>query len=217
METDTLIAQLAKKAEPVKRLPPPHLRALAWLLVALPFVALVVLMMSPRPDLAVKLGESRFLIEQAAAFATAVAAAIAAFCLTVPGMTWRVALLPVVPFAAWLTTLGIGCIADWVRYGLEGLRITPDLACFPYIALVGSVPAVAIVVMLRRGAPLSPRLTILLGGLAAAALGSFGLRFFHTQDAGIMVFLWQFGSVVLLSLIAGSLGQMVLRWRHRAA
>ena len=217
MKTDQLIEQLAGEAGPVRRLAPPPLRALGWLAIALPFVALVVLIITPRPDLAAKLTETRFIIEQTAAFATAVTAAIAAFCLIVPGMTWRVALLPVLPFGAWVASLGLGCVADWLRYGAEGLRITPDPACFPYIALVGSIPAIAIVVMLRRGAPLAPHKTMLLGGLAAAALGSFGLRFFHTEDAGIMVLLWQFGSVVLLSLIAGAIGQIILRWRDRKA
>jgi hypothetical protein len=215
MRTEELIEQLAGEARPVQRLPAPHMRMLGWLLASLPFVALVVLVMSPRPDLAAKLGEARFLIEQGAAFATAVTAAIAAFYLIIPGANRRVALLPAVPFTAWVTTLGLGCIADWLRYGLDGLRITPDLACFPNIALVGALPAVAIVVMLRRGAPLAPHTTMLLGGLAAAALGSFGLRFFHAQDAGIMVLLWQFGSVIALSLIAGGLGQLLLRWRYR--
>ena len=58
-------------------------------------------------------------------------------------------------------------------------------------------------VMLRRGAPLTPFATMALGGLAAAALGDFGLRLFHSQDASLMVLVWQFGTVVVLSVLAG--------------
>jgi hypothetical protein len=215
VRTETLIGKLAENARPVRPLPRPYLRALAWLAIALPAVAAVVLMISPRPDLLERLGDARFVIEQAAALATAVAAAVAAFYLVVPGTNWKVALLPVPPLVVWVATLGIGCVVDWVRWGVEGLRLQPDLACFPYIAMVGVIPAVAIVVMLRRGAPLAPRLTLAFGGLAAAALGNFGLRFFHMQDAGIMVLVWQFGSVVVLSAIAGLVGQQIIRWRHR--
>jgi hypothetical protein len=70
------------------------------------------------------------------------------------------------------------------------------------------------VFMLRRGAPLAPHATGALGGLAAAALGDFGLRFFHPQDASLMVLVWQFGAVVLLSALAGTVRHRILHWRH---
>src|SRR3546814_18751817 len=67
---------------------------------------------------------------------------------------------------------------------------------------------------LRRGAPMAPRMTVALGALAAAAVGNFGLRLFHYQDAGLMVLIWQFGSVALLSALAGWSGGAVLHWPH---
>lgn len=215
-DTSELVRQLARDGGPVRRIPAPPIRAVTWLAIALASVAVVVFIISPRPDLAAKLSDWRFVIEQLAALATAVTAAIAAFCLTVPGHSRRFALLPALPLGVWVGTLGLGCIADWMQHGVAGLRLAPDLACFPYIAMVGAVPAIAIVVMLRQGAPLWPYLTLGLAGLAAAALGNFGLRFFHTQDAAIMVLVWQFGSVVLLSALVGMTGRLVLRWRHRA-
>jgi hypothetical protein len=207
VRTSDLIDRLVEDAKPVRRLPHPAIRAATWLCAALPFVTLVVLVMSPRPDLAAKLTETRFLIEQAAAFATAIAAAIAAFTFSVPGIDRRWALLPAAPLGLWVASLAAGCVADWLNFGAEGLRLTPDLACFPSIALVGAAPAIAIVVMLRRGAPLAPFLTMALAGLAAAALGNFGLRFFHAQDAGLMVLVWQFGSVGLLAALVGVFGR----------
>lgn len=216
METDDLIRRLVADATPVRRLPPPWLRTAQWLAVALPAVALVVLLVSPRDDLAEKFGETRFLIEQAAALATAVAAAIAAFCLIVPGRSRKAALLPVVPLAVWLGSLGQGCLLAWFRSGGEALRLYPDWICFPYIAAAGAVPALAIVAMLRRGMPLAPQLTLALAALAAAALGNFGLRLFHTQDASLMVLVWQFGSVALLSVLAGWGGRLILPQPRRA-
>ena len=65
--------------------------------------------------------------------------------------------------------------------------------CIPAIALAGAVPAALIVFMLRRGAPIGPGLSMALGGLAAAGLGSFGLRLFHAEDASLMVLVWQLG------------------------
>ncbi len=214
LDTNDLVRQLSERAGPVSRLPPPWVRAALWLAIGLSAVAAIVLMMSPRADLLVKLLEARFLIEQVAAFATAVTAAIAAFCLTIPAQSRWVALLPAAPLAVWVGSLGEGCLTSWLRMGTDGLRLSPDWFCFPAIAAVGFVPALAMVAMLRRGAPLMPRLTVALGALAAASLGNFGLRLFHAQDGSLMVLVWQFGSVALLSMLACCSGGQILRWRH---
>jgi hypothetical protein len=214
VDTSELVRQLTSEAGPVGRLPRPWARTAIWLAIVLPAVAIVVLIMSPRDDLMTKLTETRFLIEQAAAFATALTAAMAAFCMVVPGQSRWVALLPLAPLTVWLASLGQGCLASWLQWGTDGLRFHPDWVCFPAIALVGSVPAVAMLVMLRRGAPMAPRLTIALGALAAAALGNFGLRLFHYQDASLMVLVWQFGSVALLAALASWRGDHLLQWRH---
>src|SRR3546814_20393482 len=89
-------------------------------------MAIVVMLMSPREDLVEKLSEARFLVEQAAAVATAVTAAIAAFCLIVPGRSRRLALLPLFPLAMWLGSLGFGCMQSWLQFGTEAWQVYPD-------------------------------------------------------------------------------------------
>jgi hypothetical protein len=79
--------------------------------------------------------------------------------------------------------------------------------------VIGIVPAVAMVLMLRRGAPLYPRLTLLLGALAVGAIGNFGMQIFHFRDASIMVLVWHLGSVAVLSALAGLAGERVIGWR----
>ena len=212
METDKLIQRLSKRSEPMRPLPRPWSRTLAWLALSLPYVALVVLVVSPRADLVEKLSDARFLVEQAAALATGVAAAAAAFATVVPGHDRKAALLPALPLVVWLGSLGQGTIQTWLRSGSDGLWLAPDWICFPAIVLVGSTPAIALVAMLRRGAPLMPCTTVALGGLAAAGLGNFGLRLFHPQDASLMVLVWQFGSVAVLTGLAGCAGRYVLNW-----
>lgn len=216
-ETRHLIDRLVAGLDEVRPLPSPLRRLALWLAVSLPFAAVVVLLMSPRPDLAARMADTRFLVEMLAAFLTALTSAYVAFKLVIPGSDRRLLWLPALPAGVWLATLGAGCLADWLRDGAAGLRITPDLACLPKIALVGSVPALTIVLMLRRGAPLAPHGTLFLAVLGAAALGNFGLRFFHAQDAGLMVLIWQFGSVMLLATMAGFCGPRFLCWRHLKA
>src|SRR3546814_17511853 len=94
-------------------------------------MAIVVMLMAPRDDLVEKLSETRFVIEQAAAGATAVTAAIAAFFLVIPGHSRKLALLPIFPLAIWLGSLGFGCLQSWLQFGTEAWQINPDWICFP--------------------------------------------------------------------------------------
>ena len=163
--------------------------------------------------MAARLTDARFLVEQIAALLTGITAAAAALATTIPGFDRRIVLFPLLPLAVCLTSLGQGCLENWIELGPGGLSLQPDWICFPAIALVGAAPAIVMAVMLRRGAPLSPQLSAALGGLAAAGLGNFGVRFFHPQDASLMVLVWQFGAVVMLSAIAALLGRYLLSWR----
>ena len=213
METNKLIQGLVAKAEPVIRLSPPAIRLARWLALGIPYVALVVVVMSPRPDLAAKLVDPSYIIEQLAALATGIAAGFAAFVSVVPAYDRRWLFLPLVPFAVWLGSLGIGCLQSWIQVGPAGLSIQPDWFCIPAIVLVGMIPAITMARMVRRGAPLTPHLTTALGGLAAAGIGNFGLRLFHPQDASIMVLVWQMGTVFILTAFAGCAGRLLLDWK----
>jgi len=217
MRTEELIGRLADNAAPVRPLPPPCLRVVSWLVIAVPVVAMVVAAMSPRPDLMEKITDSRYLTEQGAAVATALTAAFAALSATVPGRSRRMSLLPLAPLALWLGSLGQGCISGWLDAGTAELIFEPDWQCIPVIAMTGAIPAAAMTVMLRRGAPLHPRLAVALGALAAAALANVGLRLFHPQDASLMVLAWQFGTVAALTALSGCCARRLLRWRHLTA
>lgn len=217
IDTRELVDRLSADARPAAPLRSPGLRLLGWLSASVAWIALVVYLMGPRPDLAAKAADFRWLIEQAAAATTGVTAAIAAFCSVVPGRPRWERLMPAVPLAVWVSVVGVGCVADWFGGGFDGSGFTPDWACFPGIAMVGLVPAVLMAIMLRRGAPLSPMYSVGLGGLAAAALGDFGLRLFHPTDAGLMVLVWQMGAVATLTLAYASLSRGLLQWRHARA
>ncbi len=208
--TDALIDRLAADLTPVRPLTHPVRQGLGWAVLALLFGALMVWAMGPRPDLAQRLTDGRFLLEQGATLLTGVTAAIAALAWTRPGSPLTLRLLPLVPAVMWVGTLSLGCLGDWWARGAAGLRINPDLACLTYIALIGSLPAAILWIMLRRGAVLAPRPTMFLAALAAAGLGNFALRLFHMQDAALMILIWQVGSVALLTAVACACGRHLL-------
>ena len=213
MDTDEFIKRLAADLQPVRPLRPPWTRAILWLGIALPYVAAVVWGKLMMVDAAQVAADARFMIEQAATLATALTAAIAAFRSAIPGFDRRILLVPVAPLGLWLTSVGHGCVQDWIRLGADGLTIRPDWDCLPMATIIGIVPAAAIVAMLRRGAPMHPRLTLALAALAVASVANFGLQFAHTRDASIMVLTWHLGAAAVLSALGGWLGERVLGWR----
>lgn len=185
-----------------------------WLTVSVPWAAFVVGAMGIRPDLALKFEDTRWVLEQAAALTPAVMAAMAAFCAGVPGRPQWEHALPASPLLVWLGLLVDGCLSIWMASGLAGLSFAQDWECLPAIVIVGFVPAIAMALMLYRTAPMAPMLSVGLGGLAAGALGNFGLRLFHMQDASLLVLVWQLGTVALLTAISASLGRRIVRWCH---
>ena len=217
VDTDTVIERLARNARPVQRLPSPGRRVARWLAIGLPVIAVFGAVMGARPDLGLKLAEPVFLLQLLAAFATAVCAAHAAFASAVPGAPRWCLWLPLPPFALWIGSLGRQCWQDWLRLGPDGIVFTVDLVCLPIIAMVGTAPAIAMVIMTRRGASFTPRLTAFLGALAAATLAYVGLRLVHPLDAAFMVLVWQFGAVALFATVIGGLGRRLLSARQGAA
>lgn len=213
MNTDQLIVALTAELAPVRRLRPPAFRTFLWLLVALPWIALVVTVVGPRDDLPDLLGDRSWMFLQMATFATAMSAAMAAFCAGVPGRPRWEHFVPAVPFALWLSVPVVDLLDSLKSGDVAQLAFAPDWICLPGVILVGFGPGAAMVLALRRGAPVHPGLAAFLGGLAAAALGSFGLQLFHPQDASLMVLVWQIGSVMLLTLMSAGVGHRLLTWK----
>lgn len=202
MDTKQLIDGLVTQIKPVRRLRPPVLRLMLWLALSIPATAAVVAAMGLRPDLAVKLADPVFLLQQLAALATAVAAGWAALVTCVPGEPrWKL-WAPVAPLALWMASLGRQCWDEWLRLGAGGMEFHADFMCVPAIAMTSAVPALALVLAIRRGARLRSRYAVWWGSLAAAALANVGLRLFHPEDAALMVIVWQFGSVLLFTALA---------------
>jgi hypothetical protein len=212
LDTDALIDRLAGDAVPVRRVDPVWKRVALWFCLGIPPLLIILLFHGFAIDLSAMMGDRLLMIEQAAALLTALAAAGAAFSSVIPGASRRWLWLPALPLAVWLLALGKGCLDDWLQFGPEGLALRPDFECLGPMLLMAVVPTGAMLVMLRRGAPLAPRATLFLGALATAAVVAFGLRFFHIGDASIMVLTWHMGLAAVLTVGAGLAGPRVLGW-----
>ena len=212
-DTETLLRELAGQPPRVRPLARPWVRAAAWLAIAVPSALMVVVMMSVQGDWVSRLLLPRVVSEEAFALATGILAAIAAFSSVVPGYNRRVLFLPLVPLVLWLGGLGQSSVRDWLQLASHGFSMRSEWVCLPATIMAAAVPAIAMAVMLRRGAPLTPRLSVLLGGLAAAGLGNLGVCVTHHAYGNVLVLVWHVSIVVALTVIVGSAGRHVLSWR----
>ena len=207
--TADLIRQLAANSAAVQPLPRPWLRTAAWLAVCLLYLVLLDVAWPNEAPPHIRI-DGRFLIEQIAALATGVAAAIAAFASVIPGSPRRLTLAPFLPLSLWLLVLGQSCARDWSASVLPPML--SHWGCFPATVLAGLVPAMAMLVMLRRGAPIAPRLTTALAGLAVASLANVGMRFVHPFDASLIVLAWHVLAIFGLSGLATIFGNRLFTW-----
>lgn len=210
--TSDLIDSLVADARPVRRLRAPVLRAVGWLLFAALILAFIAIARGVRPDLADKLGQPVFAVGVGAALLTGTLAAVAAFVTSVPGRSRRWLLLPLPALAVWMTTIGYGCLTDWVRIGPEGISPGETLRCFATLALAGTPLSLLMLAMLRHVARLAPAPVAMTASLAVAALSAAALSMFHPIDASAMILMWNAG-LAMLFIVAGALcGPRLLGW-----
>ena len=180
---DALIDRLGTELVPVRRLRPPSVRTIGWLLVVAAIAAILLRHygiggMQERfvntPDLAwAGLG----------ALVTAITAGWAAFALSVPGRSAALGWLPLPGALVWIFASGFGCLRQWVAPGTQVSTVHQSVDCLVFI-IAFSVPLSALmIVLLRRAYPLRPVLTAVMVGLASAAASASLLEICHAYDA----------------------------------
>jgi hypothetical protein len=210
-KTPDLIDALVECAMPVRRLRPPLVRGALWLALAAFILALLAIGHGVRADLAERLHQPVFVVSIAAALATGVLAAVAAFMVSLPDRSqWWLA-LPAPALAVWVGTIGYGCLTDWVVIGPDGVRFGETLRCFATLVLTSVPLALALAVMLRYAALLRPGAVTLAGALAVAAITSSALSLFHDLDATMMILIWNLGTAALITGLGSLFGRRVLR------
>jgi len=188
--TPDLIVSLVDNLTPVRRLRPPLIRALCWLLVAAVILGLLAVGQGLRPDLWQRLHRSDFVIGMAGTLSTGIFAAVAAFMLSLPDRSRGWLLLPAPAPLTWLSTIGYQCLTDWVRFDPNTIRLGETTGCFATLVLSSLPLSLAMLVMIRHAAPLRPIAVILTGGLAVTAMTAAGLSLFHEVDATVMILCW---------------------------
>jgi hypothetical protein len=103
-------------------------------------------------------------------------------------------------------------VQEWRAVGLAGLADGHELLCVVTIAVTAVPPAFGLALMLRNGAPLTPRLTMALTALAAAGLTNVVTCLASPHTSVIAVLGWHGATLIALSVLAAGMGRFVLPW-----
>ena len=209
MRTEQVIADLVSRATPVRPLPAPGIRALAWAAIAAACACAGVAIFGVKPDIDVVVRDPEFVWRAMAGVLTIAFAGASALVLAVPGAERTPVLRgsAIALVSVWALTLATSAI----RAG-DGFVAWSDghwPICFARVAIVALIPAIALTVMLRRAAPLHPRWTVALGMIAAMAAGAVATQIVCPVNGSAHALLGHFGPVIVFALFGAAAGRLL--------
>jgi hypothetical protein len=213
VKTEALIVELARGVAPVTPLPPPSLRLLRWLVAVAAIATVGVWLLGPRADLIIALRnavyDARFVLTAGAG----VLAGAAAFVLSVPGAERsRIhRFLPVVCAIAWSLLLGV-VLANGGRPFGRLLAFPVNWPCGYKILAFSVVFGSALLVALRRAAPLEPTWTASLGALASSALAAAATQLICPVDDPAHQLVGHVVPVAIIAVAGTVIGRRALNW-----
>ncbi|MGE0733600.1 MAG: NrsF family protein [Alphaproteobacteria bacterium] len=212
MKTSDLIELLVANVASVKRLRPPLVRAILWLLFAAFVLFLIGISHGVRLDFAERIQQPMFVIGIIASLSTGILAAIASFMISLPDRSRLWLLLPIPTFVVWMTTIGYGCLAAWVSVGPMGIRLGDAVECLVTLILTSVPTSAAMLIMLRYAALYRAVPVATMGSLAVAAITASGLLIFHPLDATAMILMWNLGTAVIIVGLGSLFGRGLFTW-----
>jgi len=216
--TRALVQRLLDEAAPVRRLRTPVARLGLWLIVVATVAGAVMGLglMGVRPDLRLKLHDPVYLLEITALGVAGMLMAAAAFQEAVPGFQARWSIRRV--------ALGFGLVAAllWFLQPLHGeLAVTQFIAtgigCASRTVVLAALPFCALLIAIRRGAPLAPARAGALAGGAAFLMAALLMRVDCPLDERLHLLVWHALPVAGGAGLSAVIGFVWLRrWRARA-
>jgi len=180
---EALIGRLGTGLVPVRRLLPPWLRTVGWLLLVIA-IAVALLMHYGDAGMLRRLGGAPDLAWAAlGAVITAISAAWVAFSLGVPGWRASWAWVPLPGALLWIGASGLGCLRTWLAPNTSIATLHQSADCLVFIISFSVPLSLLLILMLRRACPLRPVLTAVMIGLASAAASASLLEICHAYDS----------------------------------
>jgi len=207
---EALIDRLGTDLVPVRRLLPPWLRTVGWMLVVAAIAAVLLMHYGAEPMLRRWAGTPDLGWAGMGAVITAVTAAWAAFALGVPGRRAAWAWLPLPGALLWIGASGLGCLRTWIAPGTQVASMHQSADCLIFIISFSIPLSALLIVLLRRACPLRPMLTAVLIGLASAAASASLLEICHSFDAAATDLLTHALAVAVVVAVNAAMGGRLL-------
>ena len=206
---DDLINRLENELEAARPLPCPLQRSLVWFAAGLLCVILIGAFINFRMDLGEKLTQPPFLLEMGLILVVAFSAAYASAWLSLPdGAENRFKII--LPYGLLALTVFV-FFEEFQNHGLH-LESFHWSHCIIDGIIMGTVPVVMMVWMMRAGAPTRPTLAALTNMVAAGSIGYLGLRLTCGSDTMAHVCIYHVMPFVMAGLVIGLLARRLYRW-----
>ena len=212
MKTDELIDRLGRDVTVTRPLPTPGMRTAMWMVWALSYLILVAVMMFAVMSSAGVSPTPLYLVQQSAALVTGIMAARAALASVIPGANDRVWVVPAIGVATWAAALLWAGVLDLQASGTLGVTSQSDWPCVASMTVGGLLVGAPLAWMLRRGAPLTPNLTVGLAALAALSVANIEACLTRPHAFALTVLLWHGGTVAAIAALCALTGNRWLRW-----
>ncbi len=212
MKTDELIDRLGRDVTVTRPLQTPGMRAAVWMVWALSYLILVAVMMFAVMSSAGVTPTPLYLVQQSAALVTGIMAARAALASVIPGANDRVWVVPAIGVATWAAALLWAGVLDLQASGTLGVTSQSDWPCVASMTVGGLLVGAPLAWMLRRGAPLTPNLTVGLAALAALSVANIEACLTRPHAFALTVLLWHGGTVAVIVTLCALMGHRWLRW-----
>lgn len=207
------LESLVKNLKPVKRLPHYTLRFLRWMSIGMAVIALMLWVLGLRQDYGLRMHSVNFWVEICLGILTLVGTALYGLRSSVPrGST------------PWLTLITAIPTGGWVIFLLYHLAITQDWASFmdsrtfpcAYIMFTAAfLPLVAMITLINKGAPSSPKLTALMSALAAGGVACVTIKLICPMETIGHLIVWHLLPFCAIVFVGGLLTTLVLsRGKH---
>lgn len=207
---DDLVSRLVADLVPVPRLASPGRRAALFGIFAAVAVGGGVGLAGTRPDLLSKLCEPAFVVDAALVALLFGCSTIAALQSAVPGERSAAARATVLVLAAWLFSSAQAFYAE-----SQQAAFVLGVRCVERVAALSALPALVLIAMLRRAAPLRAEVSGLFALLASSSAAALGARALCSKDDGLHLLLWHWGPVMVTAMMGAFMGRLVLRSTSR--
>lgn len=211
METELLIARLARHARPVPVMPPPRVLLLRWALVSTLSVVAGVAWFGVRGDAAARVVAPEFLARMLLIVVLAAAAAWHALSWSVPGAEPEglARLAPHVVLAAWALALVWPLLGPSMVDRIVAVRWHPE--CAWQLAAVAVAPMAWLYWRVGRAAPYALGWTSVQVALASAGAGALAVQWICGLDGAGHQLLWHVVPLLALTGAVGGAGRGLLR------